>query len=98
MMIKRSTILQVNGRNKEVTICKIPGSDFFPPNVYIYVELQPFGFFKRLVVGMRYILGITGLIGHWEMMRLNPSHVPALQGLINHLDEKVLPAVHPEGV
>jgi hypothetical protein len=97
-MIKGSTIFQLNRKHKELTICKAPGNDFFPPNVYIYVQLKPFGFFKRLAVGLKYILGITGIKGHWEMMRLEPSDVPALQDLINHLDEKVLPPTDSKGV
>lgn len=98
-MIDGSVIFQRSSKgDKEVVVYKVPSNKSFEPNVYIYVRLNPFGFFKRLFIGVKYILGITGIEGHWNMMRLDPSHIPALQEIINHLNEKVLPPTDPEQI
>lgn len=51
--------------------------------VYCYIHLVSYSFFKRLKAGLKYIFGYRSRYGHWEEFIFRSEHVTTL---INVLD------------
>ena len=57
------------------------------PEVYLDVFLYPAGFLKRLVYGIKYILGHRTKFGHFDGIILKPEDAPRLRKVVDMLDE-----------
>ena len=54
--------------------------------VYATVHLNSLPFFKRLVVGIRYIFGRKSRYGAWEEFVFDDTHIPQLKDTIKTLE------------
>ena len=57
------------------------------PEVYLSVFLYPYGFFKRLVYGIKYIFGHRSVLGHFDEVIIKPEDAPRLREVVDMLDE-----------
>lgn len=57
------------------------------PEVFISVLLTPVGFFKRLLNGIKYILGHRCRYGDFQEIIINPDDADRLQDVVNMLKE-----------
>lgn len=55
--------------------------------VYVHIHLNHLSFWKRLILGIKYIFGYTSKYGHWDEMILNPDHVSQLKSVIKYLED-----------
>ena len=57
------------------------------PEVYLSVFLYRHGFFKRLMNGLRYILGHRSALGYFDEVILRPEDAPRLRKVVDMLEE-----------
>lgn len=58
--------------------------------VYLSPHLADVGFFKRVVLGIKYIFGHKSKYGHFESVVLSDIHIDKLQDIINHLNPNIM--------
>lgn len=57
--------------------------------LYAYVFLRPEPFYKRIWLGIKYILGYTSRYGYFDEFILAPEDVDRMIGLLSHYKEDV---------
>ncbi len=55
--------------------------------VYCHIHLQKSGFWRRLLVGIKYIFGYKCRFGHWDEFIWTVEHAPQLRKLSDSLLE-----------
>lgn len=56
--------------------------------MFVYIHLRPHTFIRRMIVGIRYLLGLKRGNGAFEEIMLTPTEVTKLQGILNKFMEK----------
>ena len=81
--MKKPILLTCECSDVEHSMIVTPGED---STVYVYIHLVHFGFFARLVTGLKYIFGKQSKHGAFEEVMLSKQHVKSLTKIIKHLN------------
>lgn len=57
--------------------------------VYCHIRLVKRSFWKRLILGIKYIFGYKCKFGHWDEFVFKPEHSQQIQNLLEHLNKKL---------
>lgn len=74
-------ICSCNSTEHQMILSSIEGEK----EVYVHIHLNHLSFWKRLILGVKYIFGYTSKYGHWEEMILDTSHINQLKKVIKAL-------------
>jgi hypothetical protein len=55
------------------------------PQVYVDVCLNQLSFFKRLILGIKYIFGYNSKYGVFDEFIMNETHINQLENVIKHI-------------
>lgn len=79
-------ILICSCHSTEHQIVIYPNSDpLYGPEAYVHIHLVKRSFWYRLKYAIKYVFGHKSRYGAWDEIILDPTHVKALETLVNHL-------------
>lgn len=89
--------LSIKEAESEILICDCNSSehqiiihkDSDENTVYCHIHLVKRRFWKRFILGIKYIFGYKCKFGHWDEFIFKPEHSQQIQNLLEHLNRKL---------